>query len=450
MHSDSQQPQSKVNKIWRTAACIIVAVGLSLATLLLVGSAFFAYQNINPTVQIPKNAIPTPNAFDYFDRAAKQVKDPTRLSYALAGKTRTNSTDPLDRDYSLREKQQLANENQPALKTLQQGMNCAYGVPEGKWYMSSPYLRNLAELLALQSKIDENHGNFGAAMDDDLDAIEFGAVQPTNGGGLADLLQGDDCQSIGRRRLWNLIDRLNMAQTEAAIARMDRIAQKGGSTSDALLQEKWHGQRMLIFIFRDPNWRTIINVDPTADKKLRDLHHRQVAELYFVSKRTVMANYTAYMDNAILQSRHPYSCPQIGYSDPMDPVSSLMKPYNIGGAWFWDAKTETQNSLILVALALHAYQLDHGSNPDSLNALIPKYIQDVPADPFSPTLDKLRYFRTSKTYRLYSVGPDAIDDFGHPCMKTPPSNYLGEGAERYRLWIGRDSRGDIVSGINKG
>jgi hypothetical protein len=95
---------------------------------------------------------------------------------------------------------------------------------------------------------------------------------------------------------------------------------------------------------------------------------------------------------------------------------------------------------LLIALALRAYQQEHGQYPDTLQPLAPDYLVRMPVDPFAPN-QILSYHRTGETYVLYSVGPDRIDSGGAP---IPDSVQGPNGETRYGIqW---DSQGDIVAG----
>jgi membrane protease YdiL (CAAX protease family) len=63
-----------------------------------------------------------------------------------------------------------------------------------------------------------------------------------------------------------------------------------------------------------------------------------------------------------------------------------------------------------LAFALAAYHADHGSYPEKLAGLMPKYIRKVPLDPHSNA--ELRYRQDGKGYVLYSVGLNGRDDGG--------------------------------------
>lgn len=66
--------------------------------------------------------------------------------------------------------------------------------------------------------------------------------------------------------------------------------------------------------------------------------------------------------------------------------------------------------ITLTALGLAAYQKDHGKYPETLAALVPKYIEAVPIDRFNGK--PLRYGRSKTGFYLYSVGPNRTDNGG--------------------------------------
>ena len=63
-----------------------------------------------------------------------------------------------------------------------------------------------------------------------------------------------------------------------------------------------------------------------------------------------------------------------------------------------------------LGFALAAYRREHGAYPDSLDALRPDYLSEVPVDPFS--IAPFIYQRTESGYRLLSVGENLGED-GH-------------------------------------
>lgn len=67
-----------------------------------------------------------------------------------------------------------------------------------------------------------------------------------------------------------------------------------------------------------------------------------------------------------------------------------------------------------VALACYLYRHDNGDWPPAgqLSVLVPRYLRELPADPFAPAGQPLAYAAGPARPRVYSVGVDGIDDGG--------------------------------------
>ena len=72
--------------------------------------------------------------------------------------------------------------------------------------------------------------------------------------------------------------------------------------------------------------------------------------------------------------------------------------------------------LLTAELALRCYQADQGRVAQSLNELVPKYLQHLPEDPFSHR--PLIYRPIGTNWLLYSVGVDRVDDGGKPVQRS--------------------------------
>ncbi len=73
-------------------------------------------------------------------------------------------------------------------------------------------------------------------------------------------------------------------------------------------------------------------------------------------------------------------------------------------------RCDTELQLVLANAATRRYMLEHGSPPNSLDALVPAYLVQLPDDPFGN--GPLVYRRTNDGYLLYSVGANGVDDGG--------------------------------------
>jgi hypothetical protein len=80
----------------------------------------------------------------------------------------------------------------------------------------------------------------------------------------------------------------------------------------------------------------------------------------------------------------------------------------------WAAQRSQQHALLrsaVVALAAERFRQQHGRWPETLDALVPAFLPEVPLDPHDGM--PLRYRRLPTGVLIYSVGPDAIDNGGN-------------------------------------
>jgi hypothetical protein len=90
---------------------------------------------------------------------------------------------------------------------------------------------------------------------------------------------------------------------------------------------------------------------------------------------------------------------------------------SIDGASEAEIRMQTRFALDQVGFALAAYRADAGTYPASLGELAPRYIAQVPADPF--TDQPLHYQRQADGFLLYSVGANGKDDRGATFSSDP-------------------------------
>ena len=65
---------------------------------------------------------------------------------------------------------------------------------------------------------------------------------------------------------------------------------------------------------------------------------------------------------------------------------------------------------VLAGIAVHRYRLANGSFPETINQLVPEFLESVPVDVI--TGDPLKYQLTDGEPVIYSVGADLDDDGG--------------------------------------
>jgi hypothetical protein len=95
---------------------------------------------------------------------------------------------------------------------------------------------------------------------------------------------------------------------------------------------------------------------------------------------------------------------------------------------------ETACHIVVTAVALKRFQLQHGKLPETLDELAPEFFRFVPIDPYDGK--SLRYHPNADgTYLLYSVGDDGKDDGGDPTNTASGSSNLYWQNTRARDWV---------------
>jgi hypothetical protein len=97
-------------------------------------------------------------------------------------------------------------------------------------------------------------------------------------------------------------------------------------------------------------------------------------------------------------------------------LSSLLLPA-VNKAVERSAAAHVTAQMAIMAMALERHRLAHGGYPESLDALAPDFVREIPHDPLSGK--PLRYERTGDgTFRLWSVGWNGTDEGGR-AVKQP-------------------------------
>jgi len=396
-----------------------------------------------PVVHIPTPILPNPNAFDVYIKASNAVTGDKQISDA-------NSTKPTVA-YTLAQKEALVQQNINVIDTLHQGFAYPYFNPPVRSFNTLlPYyakFRGMARLLSLQGKVRAAHGDWNGAVESDLDAIRLGKDVP-HGSVMIGYLVGVACEAIGRRPLWSTVDQLNGTQSRAAVTRLESIMAGNYSYVDTLQQEKYCGQAGLLELFDDPKARAAFFTDPDAkpgDEQATAASASTLSALFFLaySKRRIMNNYTSWMNRSSELARKPYGLHLPPPALPNDPYNSAVLPV------FTDSRlkgveSDTQNGLLLLMLALHAFQLEHGRYPAGLKELAPVYLKRLPDDPFAAQ-GTFKYRLDGKSYVLYSIGPDGQDDGGKPIDDVTKATSASPNA---RYFVTQHSIGDVVAGKN--
>lgn len=123
-----------------------------------------------------------------------------------------------------------------------------------------------------------------------------------------------------------------------------------------------------------------------------------------------------------------------GFLDPMKSDLHYLHSSSIvslSGVFKRAMAVETAKQVTVAAIALKRYHLKHAAYPESLTALVPEFLSEVPRD----TMDgqPLRYrLNADGTFLLYSIGDDGKDEGGNP---NPPDGSTSVQWQRGRDWV---------------
>jgi len=420
---------------------LILVTILSLVGVLVAWGRFIAD---DPVLTIPKPVLPNPNAFDAYVTAGRSLINAKQIDAA----SYTRPPVPI----SLEQKEALVQQNAGALQTLRQGFAYEYrNPPIRSLFVPTPQygtFRRLARLLAIQSQVRAAQHDWGGAADSALDAIRLGIDVP-HGGGLEVHGVGVSCELSGQRALWGTIEHLNAAQAQTATQRLETTMVRHVPFANTIQEEKWAGLAQIIQFFHSARKRGVfLEANGLAGRDASTSRRYTAVFFLLYGKKRVLKDYAEYMDAIAAGAGRPYPLKMLPPPIPEDPINQTFVSV-IGDLRsdlrFNDVTIRAQDGILLVALALHAYHLEHGRYPATLAELAPAYLKKLPNDPFAMQ-GTFGYVGKGSAYTLYSVGPDGKDDGGKP-IEDPASNPTA--TPRTRHLVHENSVGDIVAGINR-
>ncbi len=432
----------KKNKIWRRVIILFI-LGIAL-----MGSStvrWLNWRNELPPLNIPFKLTPKPNAYDIFLSASNDISDSKLIEYAL--NTHHRALDPDDRIYSWDEKKRFVDENTTVLKRIKSGFQYPYMAPVDRWFKNDyPDLDQfitIMRLLLLQSEVYQHENKWVEAAQCRLDVFEMGTTC-SEGAALAPYQFGDVMGTAGSWHFRQIWKHLNLAEIKEITHRYEMLMMKRQPIWKNIEEEKWSNLAILYSVPLGGNRIVDYIADHTTIPKRSNFKQITRYGILAYGKRAVVQNIAHYYDECILFAGKPYKPHAIFPAVPADPLSQAICP-DVGKYKFVEASIETEERMQLTLLALNAYKLEHGRYPKSLFQLTPKYISEVPLDPFDFP-NPLQYTLNGSNYLLYSIGPDGKDDGGIPLQDLAATN--SPNSKSTKRTIEATDAGDIVAGIN--
>jgi hypothetical protein len=170
-----------------------------------------------------------------------------------------------------------------------------------------------------------------------------------------------------------------------------------------------------------------VGVQPTLTSRALDAYPHVAKPLWYRDK----AAYLTLMETAVGAAGDPWKIADPALSASLEgvrgsraaatPVTSMLAQGLERNLWIRD-RTAAKLGLARVALALKAYQAEHGQYPSSL-APVQQAGWPLPPDPF--TGKPFHYRRERTGFTVWSAGPDMVDDRG--AQHTPPGPQRAPG-----------------------
>lgn len=405
----------------------LIGFGITVPTLALIAVTWTQGINGMPPLELPKRNIPLPNANDTLTQAAqarvKQVGTANVEELAFKAK-------PL-----LADRIALRTANAAAIQLTKRALQQEYYQPQSPsmtaLYPEFAEYRGLARVLAYNSETAALQGNYPAATEDALDAIQLGVKIP-RGGPLIGALVGYACEAIGRKALWNVADQLDAATLHRTLDRLTVLEKERTPFADTLAEEKLGSQVALREMLAHP-------MEATNSLGYKESNLALSAYVLVAPKRTVLEANARYFDALVERARQPYLSAKPYPTMPKDVLNQILLPV-FAQADYKAVQARTEQALLQAYLAVRLYQKEHGALPESLPEPI--------ADPFGQE-KPLHYRKDSATaFTLYSVGPDGDDDHGRAGIPSDASA-SSELKKRTRgRYLNNNDEGDFVARIN--
>jgi hypothetical protein len=443
LENRTKKPGRQINKL--------VIVGfLVLVLLTLLGIVFIPWDVPVPKIQdlelAPVKLDPAENAFTYFmaaDQLPVTLPVPADQRWIVLCKL-SESIGHNNEQWDPKLADDMLVAHAAVFTELEKGLACrAYVPPEvlatGHWRRYEA-LNRLCMLIRLKSKQAQLDGDYSGALQAINQGLQVGRLVTTNARSSWEWLTGIACQSLMIKRLEELASDVN---TPAAIlvAVQQRLAQDDLQGLNDSLRTSLKGQfhkmeDLLNYAMVEENafgpgtrskWELRLARVPYAYKP--NMTQCLIAE----QCRYLIAN--ADSPYIKINMNHPSSL-RISVTT-MGKVGIFIRPNFMGKSTvavmttypekLFSAKSAAASyiSALRLKIALRLYEMKHGELPDTLNALVPEYLPEIPKDPYDD--QPFRYSKTEK--KIWAVGDDLTDNGGKMKEANAIMLWRGKGTD---------------------
>ena len=429
---------------------------LTMVGLLVGGTTWWKKVSYLPDVKIPAYTLPSPNAYDTLREAAKyKIESEGEIGAAQVSKTTKKSIKISDQPMADRLK--LIQKNEKAVALVRLALTQQYAKPL-TYSMNDSFAemaehRSLARLLYFEGVTYADQGNYDKASQCFLDAMAMGVLIPHHNT-LIGLLVGVACESIGKKGLWEIADKLDANTAKNVLIRLQKIEVLRASLSETHEQEKYFGQKNLHMLLQGNPKEMVEKYKadfPTGNDGEESIPGemswpKMLLDTLWAGKAVVLEEQSKMREVLIQEAKEPYKPNRI-HKEPRYLLNKMTEPIFSGVNFTW-YRQRTENNLLSSYIAIQVYKKKYGTYPNTLHKLQALNLPISIVDDFSGA--KKSHFGYKKTkeggFLLYSVGPDGKDDKGvaiDPTKKTSE-----EGSKLPRHFIVAEDKGDMVARVN--
>ena len=366
---------------------------------------------------VPTVKLPNPNGYDLLVQAAESIQSGGEGSPATA--------DKLTPEEDLKRQRAFTVKNARALDLVERALQLPIATPRarGSYRGEAPSyeIKKLAQLMMQRNRVYAADKEWNKAVNGGLDIVQMGTALQ-NGADARGIHLCMMFQSFGYRDLPQWVTQCDVQTAAAAARRLETLEAKMATFHSLTPEVKWASLVSLQEILASNDWKQfrrgskkgIVTTmrTPEARKRLRAFSDSEIQRHYLTT-----------MDKAIAQAKLPFNRNVKDIPPAADPLSDYLasiyagsteEPRALSRSVRWEMNFAVHR-ILQTAFALQAFKKTNGQYPEKLDELFGKYLSAVTRDPFAPT-QPLIYRRYGKEYRLYSVGPDTIDDGGSPIL----------------------------------
>jgi hypothetical protein len=275
--------------------------------------------------------------------------------------------------------------------------------------------RECARCFADEGILARSEGDYGAAMQSSLDAIELGSKIP-NGGGLISRLTGLACHAIGFDQAERTVSGMPAGAIPGALARLRRVRREWPSLSETLESER------ISHLAMDSQAFLEIQLEPLHGQL--QFFRPDNASLWdavlplLTPRRTILASTDRFYRRQIGESTRPFR-QRVAVPVPGDWWSRATLLSITPQILVRQEREGTHLALFEVALAVRMHYLQHGRYPARLSDISREWLPAIPVDLWD---QPIAYRLRNSQPVIYSLGPDGKDDGGRaadPITLTP-------------------------------